>query len=104
MAAREPRTTRLQCLHAVNQTAPLNPEGACEKCKGVLEIDQSIMPDNYYKCALRYAISKEVLRRRNNAYVAHNILMCTIPHIPLDFIKRCMAEVASKGRLESAKA
>ena len=62
------------------------------------------MPDNYYKCAISNAIFTEILRRRNNAYVAHNIARCTIPNIPLDFMKRFMAEVARKGRLDSALA
>ncbi len=54
--------------------------------------------------ALIHDIFTEVLRRRNNAYVAHSIVKCTVPNIPLDFMKRFMAEVAGKGRLESAKA
>ncbi len=35
----------------------------------------------------------------NNAYVAHSIVKCTVPHIPLAFVKRFMKEVAAKGRL-----
>ena len=103
MAAREPRTTCSQCLHVINRTLPFDPEGACEKCKGVLEPNQSIMPDNYNKYAIRHAIFTEVLRRRNNAYVAHNIVRCTIHNIPLDFRKSYMVKVASKGRLESER-
>ena len=61
------------------------------------------MPDNNYKCALRHADFTEILRRRNNAYGAYNIVRCTIPDILLDFMKRFMEEVASKGRLESVK-
>ncbi len=94
MAAREPRTMCLGCLHADIQKAPFD----AEKWKGDLEPDQSIMPDDYYKCALRHAIFTEVLRRRN---VAHSIVRSTVPHIPLDFMKRLMA---AKGRHVSAKA
>ncbi len=104
MAAKEPRTACLECMYAVNRTAPFDPEGACVKCKGDLEPNLSIMPDNYYKCVIRNAIFTEVLRRRNNAYVAHNIVRCTIPNILLDFMKRFMAEVAGKGRMDSALA
>jgi hypothetical protein len=50
-----------------------------------------------------HAIFREVLHHRNNAYIANKIVRCTIPHIPLDFMKRFMAKVAWKGRLESAK-
>ncbi len=104
MAAKEPRTACLKCMHAVNRKAPFDSEGVGVKCKGDREPNQSIMSDNYYKCAIKNAIFTEVLRRRNNAYVAHNIVRCTIPNIPLDFMRRFMSEVAGKGRLDSAKA
>ena len=84
--------------------APFNRGAACKKRKGVVEPNQSIMPDNYYKGAPMHALFTEVLRCRNDAYVAHNIIRCTIPNIPLNFTKRFMAHVASKDRLESAKA
>ena len=37
MAAKEPHTACLKCMHAVNRKAPFDPEGACVKCKGDLE-------------------------------------------------------------------
>ena len=95
----EPCTVCLGCLHADSRKAPFDPEGECEQCKGQLDIDQSIINDNYYRCAIRSAIFTEALRRRNNAYVAHNIVKCTVPHIPLSFMKRFMKEVGAKGRL-----
>ena len=69
-----------------------------------MEVDRFINSDNYYRCAIRNSIFTEALRRKNNAYVAHSIVRCTVPHIPLSFMKRFMAEVAAKGRLpETAK-
>jgi len=81
-AAREPGTAYLGCMHADNRKAPFDAEGACKKCKGDWEPDQSIMPDNYYKCAIRHAIFTEVLSRRKNAYVAHIVVRCRIPYSP----------------------
>ncbi len=104
MAAREDHTMCLRCLHALSRKAPFDPDGSCAKCKRIMAPRQSIMPDIYYKCALVHAIFTEVMRRRNNAYAAHGIVKCTIPNIPLDFMKRFMAEGAGKGRLESSRA
>ena len=95
----EPRTLCMGCSHADNQKAPFDPTGECEQCKGDLIVDQSITSDNYNRCAIRSAIFKEAMRRRNNAYVAHSIVRCTVPHIPLSFMKRFMKEVGTKGRL-----
>jgi hypothetical protein len=64
-----------------------------------LDIDESITNDNYYRCAIKSVIFTEGLRRKKNAYVAHNIEKCTVPHIPLSFMKRFMKEMAAKGRL-----
>jgi hypothetical protein len=83
-------------MHALNRKAPFDLDESCVKCKGILALNQSIMPDVYYKCALMQAIFMEFLRRTNNAYVAHNIGTCTVPNTPLDFMKRFMADVAGK--------
>ena len=91
MAARETRTTCLKCMHADNRKDPFEAESACEKCKGDLEPNQSRMLDNDYQCALRHAIFMEVLRRRNDAYVAHIIVRCTVAHVPLCFMRRFTA-------------
>jgi len=99
----EQRTACLGCLHAASRKAPFDPAGECELCKGQLEIDQNISSDNYYRCAIRSAIFTEALRRRNNAYVAHSIIKCTITHIPLSFMTRFMNEVAEKGRLPESE-
>ncbi len=95
----KPRTVCLGCLHADSRKVPFDTEGECEQCKGQLDIDKSITNDNYYRCAIGSAIFTEALRRRNNAYVAHSIVKCTTPHIPLSFMKRCIKEVDAKGRL-----
>ncbi len=95
----EPRTACLGCLHASSQMAPFDPESECGECKGQLDIDQSITNYNHYRCVIKSAIFKEAMRRKNNAYVAHIIVNCTVPHIPPSFMKRLMKEVAAKGRL-----
>jgi hypothetical protein len=76
-----------------------NPESECEKCKGQLDIDINITGDNYYRCAIKSAIFPDALRRRNNAYVAHNIVKFAVFHIPLSFMKRVIKQVGAKGQL-----
>ncbi len=64
-----------------------------------MEVDQNIISDNYFSRSIRNSIFTEALHRTNHAYVAHGIVRCTVPYIPLSFMKRFMAEVAAKGRL-----
>ena len=103
MAGLVPRTLCMRCLHVQNKKAPCDPEGECNQCKEKLAVNGSIMSDTYYKCAIRNAIFTEVLRRRNNAYVAHSIGKAIVSHIPLSFMLRFIKEVAEKGRLERAR-
>ena len=83
------------------KNASCDPECECTRCKEKLAANQSIMSDVYYK--VKNAIFTEVLRRRNNAYVAHSIVKAIVSIIPLTFMNRFMEEVVEKGVLVRAK-
>jgi hypothetical protein len=86
-------------LDDANRKAPFDKNGECEKCGEALHsIRSSLTKDNYYKCAIRAAIFRDILRRKDNAYVAHSIVKATCSHVPLEFMSRFMEEVAEAGR------
>ena len=103
MAAAEERTACLACLYDQNQAAPFDADGECGHCGGDMKPQSTLIEDEYFKCALRSAIYKEILRKRSNAYVAHSIVTATVDNVPLPFMERFMGEVAEKGRREKAK-
>ena len=98
--AENDRTTCLTCLDVANQNASFDRKGDCDQCGEALiaPMRSSFMPDEYYKCAIRSAIFREIMRRKDNAYIAHSIVRATCSHVPLEFMERFMEEVAESGR------
>ena len=99
----EHRTTCLGCLNAANGKAPFDKEGTCDRCDKKLSLHSCLMDDEYFKCYIRSGLFREIVRRKDNAYVAHGIVKTTCFNIPLSFMHRFMEEVAKAGRCEDAE-
>ena len=75
----EYRTTCLGCLHET-----FDKEGKCDRCNSSLSPHTCTIDNDYFKCVIRSAIFREIVRWKDNAYVAHIIVKdtCNNIHIP----------------------
>ncbi len=86
-----------------NVRATFDFKGKCDQCESDLWPHTNLVNDEYYKCAIRSAIFREIVRRKDNAYVAHIIVKATCSNIPAHFMDRFMEQVANAGRRENAE-
>jgi len=102
--AKVDRASCLVCLDAANKKAHFDKAGECEKCGELFKLTRnSLIRDIYYKCEIRAAMFRDVLRRKKNAYVAHNIVKATCGHVSLEFMNHFVEEVTEEERKHEAE-
>ena len=93
----EHRTTCLGCMNVTNGKTPFDKKGKCDRFTTSLSTHTCTIDDDYL------TILWEIVRRKDNAYVAHSIVKATCNNIPMRCMERFMEEVAKVGRRENAE-
>lgn len=91
------------CLAEFDSQLPYDSDGTCDKCDAPLGRFVAMCSADMFIAQCRRSIFKDVIRKREAAYVAQSLVSLTVPNFPISALQHWMGQVQLAGQQSASQ-